>query len=72
MRGVTLTIIAGWADQEHSPHSFWEIVRSCQCIRPSSTAWQCKLNSLSAFHGGRNGGTLQAMWLFWHWLEEHH
>ena len=47
-RDTMLTIVTGWADQQHSPHPLWEIVRSCQCIGAAPTAQQRNLDSLSA------------------------
>ena len=47
-RDTMLTIVTGWADQQHSPHPRWEIVRSRQCVGAAPTAQQRNLDSLSA------------------------
>ena len=47
-RDTTLTIVTGWADQQHSPHPLREIVRSCQCIGAAPTAQHRNLDSLPA------------------------
>ncbi len=43
-----LTIVTGWADQQHSPHPLREIVRSCQCIGAAPTEQQRNVDSLPA------------------------